>query len=139
MRRQIAYTAKKIRRTIKSLKSFATKLTPVATPAPVLCTHASQLWDDLNPCLRHINVTSKTSAGPHCRATMCADRTPNTSSLPHQLNIFTWDLASSMGTRGDPPAMTNTSVDLIACDNEVWCKPSRALSYFSRKAKRSDR
>ena len=43
LRRQIAYKAKKIRRTIKSLKSLATKLIPAVTPALVIDTYASQL------------------------------------------------------------------------------------------------
>ena len=97
LRRQIAYKAKKIRRTIKSLKSLATKLTPVATPAPVLPTHASQLWTGLNLYLGHINAISETSSRvSHC-AVMCADRTPNTSSIPQQRKLFTWDLQSALG------------------------------------------
>ena len=30
-----------------------------------------------------------------------------------------------MGSRDDLPAVPNAAVDLIACDTEVWCKPSR--------------
>ena len=126
----MGYKAKKIRCTIKSLKSLATKLTPVATPAPVLCTHASQLWADLILCLRHINATSETivagvAACRHARGSY-------TEHEQHSSAAQAFYMGPSMGSGADPPAMTNTAVDHIACDTEVWCEPSSRIRHFSR-------
>ena len=89
----------------------------------MLCTHASQLWIDLNLHLGHINATSETivvgvAACRHLRGLY-------TEYEQHSSAAQAFDMGPSMGSRGDPPAMTHTAVDHMACDTEVWCEPSR--------------
>ena len=38
-------------------------------------------------------------------------------------------MGPSMGSGVDPPSMTNTAVDHIASDTEVWCEPLRTTLY----------
>ena len=119
--------SEKIRPTLKSLKYLATKLTPVVTPIPVIHPSASQLWIDLNLCLEHINATSETivagvAACRHARGSY-------TKHEQHSSAAQSFHMGPSVGTGADPPAMTNTAVDHMACDTEVWCEPSRAPLY----------
>ena len=49
----------------------------------------------------------------------------------HSSAAQAFDMGPSMGSRGGPPAMTNTAVDHMACNTEVWGASLRApLAFF---------
>ena len=89
----------------------------------MLCTHASQLWIDLNLHLGHINATSETivvgvAACRHLRGLY-------TEYEQHSSAAQAFYMGSSIGSGDDLPAVPNAVVYLIACGTEVWCKASR--------------
>ena len=94
--------------------------------------YASQLWFDLNFHLEHRNATSETIVAGvlACRHV----RGSYTEYEQHSSAAQAFDMGPSMGSRGDPPTMTHTAVDHMACDTEVWCEPSQTISLFSRSS-----
>ena len=80
--------------------------------------------------LGHINATSETIVAgvPVCRRV----RGLYTEYEQHSSAAHAFYMGSSMGTGDDSPAVPNAAVDHIARDAEVWCEPSRALSFFSQ-------
>ena len=89
----------------------------------MLSIYASQLWIDLKSHLEHINATSETIVAgvPACRHV----RGSYTEYKQHSSAAQTFYMGSSISTGDDLPAVPNPAVDLIACDGEVWCEPSR--------------
>ena len=83
----------------------------------MLSIYASKLWIDLNFHLEHRNATSETIVAGvlACRHV----RGLYTKYEQHSSSAQAFHMGPSMGTGADPPAMTNTAVDLIACDTEV--------------------